>query len=245
MLKRITYVVLGGAFASAALVGAEVVVAMRREYLPTEPRLVIEGVYGRGDPLRFVVLGDSTAAGLGTDEAHAYPTVLARRLSEVTGRRVELTGLGISGARVRDVLQSQVPEALSLNPDLIFVGIGANDATHLTNLDDVSRDMAEIIERLQTAGATVVIAGAPDMRAKIFWEPLRSIVGWRGRRVTAAITDAGLAAGVPVVPLAERTGPFFAADAEGHYAADDFHPSGLGYKRWADAIFPYLVQALR
>lgn len=243
MLKRSLLAVAAAALGLGVMIGVEVFLALRREYLPTEPALSIVGTYGSGRALRFVVLGDSTAAGLGTDEANAYPTILAERLA-AAGYRVELTSLGVSGARARDVLQAQVPAAIEIRPDLVFIGIGANDATHVTRLASVSKDMGRSIDRLLATGADVVVAGAPDMRADAFYEPLRSLVGWRGRQVTKAITDVARDRGVPVVPLARLTVPHFEADPDGHYASDSFHPNALGYKRWADAIFPYLVEVL-
>ena len=235
-----------GVVAVAVLLAAEVVAAMRRDYLPTEPALEIAGEFGpaTGAKLELIVLGDSTAAGVGAlTPANAYPTLLARRLAQ-GGRRVSLTGLGVSGARVKDVLDEQAPAAGALSPDLIFVGIGANDTTHLTPLREVSADMGGALDLLLNSGATVVVAGAPDMRAAAFWEPLRSITGWRGRRVADVIEAEARSRGVAVVPLAERTGSFFGADPDAHYSADLFHPSPLGYERWADAIFPVLERAL-
>jgi len=241
-VKRVVLAVV----AVGVILGAEVLAAMRRDYLPTEPALEIAGEFGAptGSHLELVVLGDSTAAGVGAGTpAHAYPTLLARRLAQ-RGRRVHLTGLGVSGARVEDVLAEQAPAVGALSPDLVFVGIGANDTLHLTPLRDVSADMGRVLDLLLESGATVVVAGAPDMRAEAFWEPLRSITGWRGRRVAEAIEAEARSRGVPVVPLAERTGGFFGADPEEHYSADLFHPGPGGYERWADAIYPVLERAL-
>lgn len=244
MLKRVVTVLAGALAALVVMVGAEIWLALRREYLPTEPALSIEGTYGEGPDLRFVVLGDSTAAGLGTDEENSYPTVLAQRLAE-DGFRVHMTSLGVSGARVNDVLEEQLPKVLELKPDLVFIGIGANDATHLTRLSSIESDMRDVLEALLDADMRVVVAGAPDMRAEAFYEPLRSIAGWRGARVTDTIEDVALSLDVPVVPLAELTGRFFDEDPEAHYASDEFHPNALGYRRWADAIYPYLAEAVR
>lgn len=228
------------------MIGGEILLALRRDYLPTEPAFVIEGTFGdpANQPLRFVVLGDSTAAGLGADAPQdSYPSLLAERLGD-DGYRVEMTSLGISGARVADLLSNQVPRAAEMDPDLVFVGIGANDVTHVTPLDEVRAGMAEAIERLKATGATVVVSGVPDMRAAAFYEPLRSVAGWRGSSVTAAIEDAAAIEDVVVVPLAAETYPFFAADPEAHNSSDDFHPSSIGYARWATAIYPYLKSAL-
>jgi lysophospholipase L1-like esterase len=208
--------------------------------------LAIGGSFGEEDdpPLTFVVLGDSTAAGVGSGGAEfAYPTLLAERLAG-SGQRVHLIDLGESGARVGDMLERQVPEAVDSNPDLVFVGIGANDATHLTKLADVRRDMTSALDLLEGTSAKIVVAGAPDMRAAAFLEPLRSIVGWRGRRVAETIEDVARSYGIPAVPLAEQTGKYFAMDPEKYYSPDDFHPSGAGYELWARAIYPALEDAL-
>lgn len=190
------------------------------------------------------MLGDSTAAGVGSGGAtSAYPTLLAERLAE-HGHRVHLVDLGESGARVRDVLAEQVPDAVTAHPDLIFVGIGANDATHLTKLDDVRRDMTETLDVLGKTSAQIVVAGAPDMRAAAFLEPLRSIVGWRGRSVAGVIEEVARAHDVATVPLAAETGPYFAMDPDKYYSADDFHPSADGYALWAHVIYPVLERAL-
>jgi lysophospholipase L1-like esterase len=228
------------------LVLIEVGLAYTRAYLPTTPALELGGSFGPpdGDPLRFVVLGDSTAAGLGAGSAeHAYATVLSQRLGD-GGYRVELIAHGFSGARVRTVLDDQVTPAMQADPDLIFVGIGANDSTHLTSLSSISRDMDALLTRLESTGATIVVAGPPDMRAHAWLEPLRSIVGWRGRRVADTIEAVAERHGHGVVQLAEKAGPYFAAHPEDAYGGDDFHPGPGGYRAWADAIYPVLIEAL-
>ena len=246
MIRSVVYAVVLTVGILVALVTVEIALAYTREYLPTEPALKLGGTFGPPDgrPLRFVVLGDSTAAGLGAGSPEdAYASVLSDRLGR-NGWRVELIAYGLSGARVKDVLDEQVPLAAAAEPDLVFVGIGANDSTHLTSLAGVERDMDVVIERLLATGATVVVAGPPDMRAHAWHEPLRSLVGWRGRRVAATIAAVAARHEVPVVPLAELAGPYFASNPEDAYAADNFHPGAGGYRAWADAIYPVLVSAL-
>lgn len=247
MFKKVGLSLLGIVLTAAIVLGVEVWLALNRRYLPTEPALELGGTFGpeNGDPLRFVVLGDSTAAGLGAGRPEdAYASVLSRRLAAEHDRRVELTALGISGARVATVLETQVPLALDADPDLIFVGIGANDATHLTSLDGVERDMDEMLTVLQETGATIVVAGAPDMRAHAWLEPLRSLAGWRGRQVTERIEKVARSHGAHIVELAEETGRLFAGEPEDFYAEDYFHPGPAGYRAWADAIYPVLERAL-
>lgn len=247
MLKRILLSLLVVVVGLVAMIGVEIVLALRREYLPTEPVLDVSGEFGApGDPeLHLVVLGDSTSAGVGVEAAEdAYPWTLAERLA-AEGRRVTLQTFGISGARVADVLEDQVPKAIAAKPDVIFIGIGANDVVHMTPLGDVRRDFAALLDALGTAGPEVVVAGAPDMRALAWQEPLRSLAGWRGRVVTSVMEEVALERGVTVVPLAKITGPFFVSDGDDAYSADLFHPGKRGYMHWSDAIFPYLQEAVR
>jgi lysophospholipase L1-like esterase len=229
------------------VVGVEILIALRREYLPTTPVLDVRGTFGPDDaePLSFVVLGDSTAAGVGAGSVeNAYPVLLASRLAEEHNRRVTLTSLGVSGARIRTVLKDQVPQVAAAKPDLIFVAIGANDVTHLTTLDTVHLEMSLLIDALQSTGAVVVVAGPPDMRAAAWLEPLRSLAGWRGRQVAETIERAATERGATIVPLAREAAPYFAAHPEDAYGADNFHPGPGGYAAWARAIYPRLEQAL-
>lgn len=230
----------------ALVLAVEVWLALRRDYLPTDDPLELDAVFGPpdGTPLHLVVLGDSTAAGVGVDDAaNAYPTLLASRLAAATDRRVELSAFGVSGARIAGVVAEQAPAAAASDPDLVFVGIGANDVTHLTSLHDVRAGMEEALAILQGTGATVVVAGAPHMGAAAWHQPLRYLAYARGNQVTAAIEDVARSNGAAVVELADETGPFFAEDPEAHFSEDEFHPGPLGYRRWADAIFPVLLEA--
>lgn len=248
MLRRLLIGLIALVVALGALVGIEILIALRRDYLPTDPALKLDDSFGEpgADELTLVVLGDSTAAGVGAGSpANAYPQVLARRLAD-DGYRVDLQVFGASGARAADVLREQIQTAIEAEPDLVFIGIGANDTTHLTPLDDIRTDIAFALDKLEAqTSADIVIAGAPDMRAPAFLQPLRWLAGWRGRQVSGAIADAGKEAGVAVVELAEKTGPLFGSDPDRYHSADNFHPSAAGYELWANAIYPVLSRALR
>jgi lysophospholipase L1-like esterase len=232
--------------AAAALLGGEALLTLSRDYLEKAPDPRPEGTFGPegGRPVRFAVLGDSTASGVGAGtRERAFPWLLADRLGHA-GFRVELVNYGVPGARTADVLHTQVAEAVKATPDLILVAIGGNDVTHLTRLASVRRDLRAAVVRLRATRAAVVVTGVPDMRAHAFPEPLRSVAGWRGRMASRAIKEMTTEQGVPYVPLQERTGHYFEADPEGNFSSDMFHPGPGGYERWADAIYPALAQVL-
>jgi lysophospholipase L1-like esterase len=241
MLKRTVFCLALAVVSLGAIVGVEVLIAARREYLPTGPALEIGGRWGpaSGRPLRLVVLGDSTAAGVGAGRPElSYPARLAAQLGD-DGYRVDLSALGMA-----DVLAEQVPLAEASDPDLVFVGIGANDAIHVTPIESVRRDMDEVLRRLRATGAAVVVAGAPDMHIEAFLEPLRSLSAWRGRMVEDAITSVARSQGVQVVPLRAVAGPRFAANPRLYNSPDQLHPSAAGYGVWVDAILPVVRKTL-
>lgn len=246
MLKRALLSLVAAAVGLAVMIGVEILIAVRREYIPTEPALEIGGTFGEGSrQVTFVVLGDSTGAGVGAGVAErSFPFLLAQRLAEAEGVAVELIDLAESGARVEDVLNEQVDAAVAADPDLVLVAIGANDVTHFTGLDSVRENTGLFVKRLRDEGLPVVVAGAPDMRAPAFFEPLRSIVGWRGRAVTGAIEESAIEAGATVVPLADRTRAFFLSSPDEAYGTDLFHPGPAGYERWVQALFPEVAEAL-
>lgn len=73
-----------------------------------------QGTYGSGTgpPIRFVVLGDSTGTGLGTQHAHqTIGATIASGVAAFSGRPVELTNVAVSGAESPD-LDMQVDQVV-------------------------------------------------------------------------------------------------------------------------------------
>jgi lysophospholipase L1-like esterase len=197
--------------------------------LDDEP-LELDGRIGEGEPpLRVVWLGDSTAAGVGASSPDA---ALPRLVATGLGAPVELRVLAVSGARVGDVLEDQLPAVGEA--DLVFVSVGANDVTHLTRRDDVERRYRRLLEALP---GSVIALGVPDMGAiPRLAQPLRALVGWRGRTIDGAVRSAVLDAGALYVDIAGETGPEFRREPGRYFAADDYHPSDDGYRLWAEAV---------
>jgi lysophospholipase L1-like esterase len=85
---------------------------------------------------RIVVLGDSFTFGYGVREHQAYPARLARRLNARTGGRprVEVVNLGVPGAGPLDYLWHLEHTGLALQPDLVVVGLFANDVNDIYQL---------------------------------------------------------------------------------------------------------------
>lgn len=238
-LTRIGSGVAAAGLAGAGVLAAQVIVAAQRRYLEPDTAPPTDGSYG--DPgrtgLRLVLLGDSTAAGVGAGRTDETVGGLLASLLAAEGRRVELVDLAVSGSRTRD-LGPQVSRALLARPDIAVLLIGANDATRLSNLAQVRADLAAALDRLRMAGVASVVGTCPDLgAARALDQPLRALAGWQGRRVAAAQRAAARSVGVATVDLAGLTGPTFRRDPN-HLAADEFHPSAQGYRLWAAALLP-------
>jgi len=98
----------------------------------------------RGGPLpgakppgvfRIVALGDSFTFGFGVRERQAWPARLATALGARSGRPVEVVNLGVPGTGPRDYLWHLAHTGLALEPDLVVVGLFANDVNDIYQLD--------------------------------------------------------------------------------------------------------------
>ncbi|MGQ0431020.1 MAG: SGNH/GDSL hydrolase family protein [Microthrixaceae bacterium] len=229
---------------AVAVLGAEVQLARIGPDLPDDTPLDHDGhVGGAGPALRMVWLGDSTAAGVGASSARL---AIPRRVAAELDRPVELTNLAVSGARVRDVVDDQLPRLDALRPDVVLVSIGANDVTHLTSRADFRRTY----ERMLTAipdDALIVLLGVPDMGAPTrLAQPLRAIAGLRGRQLDEVVRTLAGDHDAEYVDIAGETGPTMRSDTARYFAADRYHPSDDGYALWAAAVLEVLeaVQVL-
>jgi lysophospholipase L1-like esterase len=244
--------VAGGVAAIIGLVGVEVVLAGRgpilTEFDPglADGRIEPEGAVDPTQaPLRITWIGDSTAAGVGASNADASVSrQVARRLADELGRPIDLQVIAVSGARVADVVATQVarvdPEA-----DVVFISVGANDTTHVTTSDEFAQQYRTLLDALPDSAA-VVSLGVPDIGSVTrLAQPLRAIVGWRGGAYDALVADEVERAGAIRVDIAAGTGPAFRADPDRLLAADHYHPSDDGYGVWADVIVPVAVERLR
>lgn len=116
---------------------------------------------------RYVALGDSQSEGLwdGDDATGVYGFAdrLAAQLdAHYPGLRY--ANLAIRGKRIRDVIDEQLPLAMTMQPDLITSCIGMNDVTRPGSLfDRALADLDYLHQVLAQSGATVVTTTFPDL----------------------------------------------------------------------------------
>jgi lysophospholipase L1-like esterase len=206
-----------------------------------------DGVYGDfpGPPIGLVMLGDSTAVGLGMSDPLQTPAVrIANGVAAVAERPVRLTVAGQSGAASAD-LALQVDRALKAQPDVAVIFVGANDVTTQTIPAQAVRHLATAVRRLREAGVEVVVGTCPDLGTiRPIPHPLRWVMRRWSRQLAAAQTVAVVEAGGRAVAFADLLGEEFDSNPHEMFGPDRYHPSAEGYLQAAYAVLPSVCAAL-
>jgi acyl-CoA thioesterase-1 len=171
------------------------------------------------------VLGDSLTAGLGLPVDQSYPSVLQQRL-DADGLNYEVVNAGVSGDTSAGGL-SRLDWSLEGDVRVLIVALGGNDGLRGLAPEELSGNLAEIIERAQTRDIQVILAGmeAPPNYGHDYTVSFH--------RVYPSL------AGRFHVPLV----PFLLAGVAGRDAlnqSDGIHPTAAGARIVADNVWAVL-----
>jgi lysophospholipase L1-like esterase len=174
----------------------------------------------------WVVLGDSTAQGLGAPGPdRGYVGQVLTGLRQRTGLPWRVLNLSVSGALTRDVLGAQLP-LLPAQADLVTCGIGVNDILY-TSPSKLFADLRALI------------AAVPDQTVLLDLPLPAGCWGFLGRasvpyvtRINRTIHQCAAARGLPVAEVSAH----FTPPWPGKFASDCFHPSQAGHRDWASAL---------
>jgi acyl-CoA thioesterase I len=193
-------------------------------------------VSNTGPQLTYVVMGDSTSIGQGAEYNHSYAMKSAEHLAQKYA--VTLINTGVSGARTADILSDQIDEAIRHKPDVVLLGVGANDVTHFTNTQHLQNSLQQIIDALKQANPEVrIIATRSPAMDSVSRFPLISkfILRIRTTQVNKAFDLIIEKNNLTPALIAEGTRDAFLADPS-LTAADNFHPNEKGYALWTPII---------
>lgn len=233
-----------------AVLGVEVYLAATAMYFPAQPGFSLEATVGPTNvakrPVELVILGDSTAAGVGSPAlSQSLAVLVADRVAARLGCPVHVVSKGISGARTATVLANQVPLLQTAKPDVVLIVIGSNDVTHVTAPWTMRRQTTALVEAARKTGqAPVVIGGIPQFRTvPALLQPLRWVTGRYASVLREVQRHAVAQAGATYVDIAALASPRFVGRPES-MSSDGFHPSPVGYGFWADALAPAVADAV-
>ncbi|MHB1431315.1 MAG: SGNH/GDSL hydrolase family protein [Streptosporangiaceae bacterium] len=192
----------------------------------------IEGTAERDAELSLLVLGESTAAGVGVgSQADGLGGQTAAALAARTGRAVRWQVAARTGTTAG---QAQARLTTSLGDDsydVIAIALGVNDVLRLTSRARWERGITALVSVLRPrlrAGGRIVLCGVPDLAMfPALPRPLRTVLGRHSRNL-----DRGLAR-VAAVSAATVHMPLPSLAKRDWWADDRFHPNAAGYRQWA------------
>jgi lysophospholipase L1-like esterase len=187
----------------------------------------------------YVALGDSTVAGEGASRPeNSYPSRLERRLRRVYPN-ARLINLGIGGAIAADVVGLELPRAVELQPHLVTLSIGPNDINDGYAVDVYAASVRVILEKLANAtDAVIVVNLMPDMSlAHRYLAHEKARISRTTMQFNHALENEARRFDVEIVDLYGPSRALGAGAYEELLSADGFHPSDLGYERWAEFMW--------
>jgi lysophospholipase L1-like esterase len=195
------------------------------------PQQGVAGASFAATPLRLLLLGESTVAGVGVaSQADALAGQLAQALAERWQRPVHWRALGENGITAAQAQQRLLAQALTQPVDLAVLALGVNDSSHLSSLRSWCQAQAGMGQALQQHGARVAFCAVPPLEhfTALPWL-LRRLLGARARLLDGCLARLAAASGATHHALKlEFSGSYLAVDG--------YHPSALGYRLWAQAL---------
>lgn len=161
--------------------------------------------------LTIVAFGDSLTEGAGASRGNDYPSQLSRKLG------LEVINRGVGGNTTAQALERLERDVLALNPGIVIVILGGNDFLRGIPREKVEENLAAIIQRLQAAGAVVVLG---ELRGNFATGDYGSMYRDLARRYGTALI------------------PDLLDDILSHPGrkADPIHPNDEGYRLLTDRI---------
>lgn len=216
-------------------------VRLRAERMSPPTGAVRQRVDGAGPALRLLVLGDSSAAGVGVPEASdCLAPHLAGLLAETGNRAIVWRMAGFNSATAGQLRDYVVPNLAPEQWTHIVLAVGTNDAKNFHSVARFKREFGGLLYALRARWPEARIVWSPvvDMRLVPALPPL---LGWILEIRATLINRMGerlcrergaVAAGrLPII------------DPEAGFASDGFHASAAGYRAWAEHLAAFIEES--
>lgn len=200
---------------------------------------VMHEVAGSEPAIALMVLGDSSAASVGIEDAQeGLAGQIALLVNERTGRRVAWRAAGFNSAtsgQIRDfVLPNLAPDAWTH----IVLAIGTNDTKNFHSVPRFKREFGGLLYALRAKWPQARVIWSPVLeftRAPAMPGLLGKILEIRARemnRMGVRLCNERGAVPAPRLPI---------TDPRGGFSDDGFHASAAGYRAWAEHLAPLVL----
>lgn len=190
--------------------------------------------------LNVLLIGDSSAAGVGVDNIeHSLGGHLCRLLHDKTKRNVNIRIAGNNSATADQLRDFVVPNIKHETYDFIVLNVGTNDTKNFHSGKRFCNNFGTLLYALKAKWpeAQIIWSGIIDLEElELLPKPLNKILGIRSR----ILNKNGEI-------LCDERG----ANAPGNkdwkvitenFSKDGFHASTLGYERWAQGMCDFILK---
>lgn len=193
---------------------------------------------GKGKPIRVLMIGDSSVAGVGVEDFDdCLSGQLPRMLSQKSGRPIEQRTCGNNSATAGQILNHVVPNLEHAEYDFIILNIGVNDSKNYHSGRRFKKEFGGLLYALNTKfpGSKIIWQGLIDLAViPILPSPLNKVLSIRSRILRQ----------IGVQLCRERLA--YAPDTQWqpipeNWSIDGFHASAKGYESWADELSDYML----
>ncbi len=178
----------------------------------------------------ILIMGDSLSAGYGIGQEQAWPSLLARRLSEkqldYNVANLSISGETTAGGRTR------LPQALQQHqPAIVIIALGANDGLRGLPLNQIRDNLNAMVDTARRNGSKVLLTGIrlPPNYGPYATEFDRSFGEIARRKKTALLNFL-------LEPIAAQ--PRF-------FQADNLHPTAEAQPLILDHLWPAILPLLK
>lgn len=184
----------------------------------------------------FITLGDSLLDGVGASSEQTSFSYMLYKSSDPKSN-MNLINLAVSGAKVRNVLEEQLPVALQEDLADVVILIGINDIHDQTPLKSFEKDYRGIIEELTSkTSAKITLINIPYLGSDlILLPPWNFYTDLKTRQYNEIIKNLAEEKNLKLVDLYGLTEDKFKKNSS-LYSKDQFHPSDQGYALWMELI---------
>jgi acyl-CoA thioesterase-1 len=180
-------------------------------------------------PIRLLVLGDSLSAGYGLPHGDSFEEQLAAAL-RATGRDVRIVDGAVSGDTSAGGL-ARLDWSLDDGADAAIVELGANDGLRGVDPADTEKNLAAILDRLETRHIPVLLSGMYAMPnlGPDYATAFRAVFDRLGTR-TNVLYDPFFLQDVATIPALNQP--------------DRLHPNAEGVRRIVARLLPLVEKLL-
>ncbi len=216
-------------------------------FLTSKEKSVMKRKISDINEINYVALGDSYTIGEGVAMSENYPSFLTAHLQKEGVHITLIASPSVTGYTAQDLIDQELPVYDSSNPTFATLLIGANDLAQNISKDTFQKNVAVILDRMQTKlikKNKIIILTIPDFsvtKAGKLFGIGRNLAGEivefnhvlkeeaRSRNLNV----------VDITPFSQKM-----SDDLTLILQDGLHPSAKMYKLWEEQLFPVILKLL-